>query len=44
MSNTDFDAPTTAVDTLTGDYVLDASHSRLGFSVPRQGVGRFSVV
>ena len=32
MSNTEFDAPTTAVDTLTGDYVLDASHSRLGFS------------
>ncbi|WP_210649644.1 YceI family protein [Nocardioides sp. SYSU D00065] len=28
---TDFDAPTTALDTLTGDYTIDVSHSRLGF-------------
>ena len=26
------DTPTTAVQDLTGDYVIDASHSRLGFS------------
>lgn len=26
-----FDAPTTAIDDLTGDYTLDVSHSRLGF-------------
>jgi polyisoprenoid-binding protein YceI len=28
---TDFDTPTTVLDTLTGDYTLDASHTRLGF-------------
>ena len=28
---TGFDAPTTAIDDTTGDYTLDASHSRLGF-------------
>jgi polyisoprenoid-binding protein YceI len=27
-----FDAPTTAVEDITGDYVLDASHTRIGFS------------
>ncbi len=26
-----FDAPTTAIDDITGDYTLDVSHSRLGF-------------
>ena len=31
MSTTSFDAPTTAIDDLTGDYTLDVSHSRLGF-------------
>ena len=30
MTNT-FDAPTTAVDDIAGDYTIDASHSRLGF-------------
>ena len=28
---TGFDAPTTAIDDITGDYTLDVSHSRLGF-------------
>ena len=28
---TDFDTPTTVLDTLTGDYTIDASHTRLGF-------------
>ena len=28
---TQFDAPTTAIDNITGDYTLDTSHSRLGF-------------
>ena len=28
---TGFDAPTTAIDDLTGDYTIDTSHSRLGF-------------
>ena len=28
-----FDAPTAAVTDISGDYTLDASHSRLGFSV-----------
>ena len=28
---TSFDAPTTAIDDITGDYTIDASHSRLGF-------------
>ena len=28
---TSFDAPTTAIDDITGDYTLDVSHSRLGF-------------
>ena len=27
-----FDAPTTLLEDITGDYTLDASHSRLGFS------------
>ena len=26
-----FDAPTTAIDDVTGDYTIDTSHSRLGF-------------
>ncbi len=29
--STAFDAPTTAIDDITGDYTLDVSHSRLGF-------------
>ena len=29
---TGFDAPTTAIDDITGDYTLDVSHSRLGFT------------
>ena len=29
--STSFDAPTTAIDDITGDYTIDASHSRLGF-------------
>ena len=29
---TPFDAPTTAVDDIAGDYTLDVTHSRLGFS------------
>ena len=29
--STGFDAPTTAIDDITGDYTLDVSHSRLGF-------------
>ena len=28
---TSFDAPTTAINDITGDYTLDVSHSRLGF-------------
>ncbi|WP_203336362.1 YceI family protein [Nocardioides limicola] len=32
MTTTDFDAATTAVTDIAGDYTLDASHSRLGFS------------
>ena len=28
---TSFDAPTTAIDDITGEYTLDVSHSRLGF-------------
>ncbi len=28
---TSFDAPTTAIDDISGDYTLDVSHSRLGF-------------
>ena len=27
----DFDTPTTVLDSLTGDYTIDASHTRLGF-------------
>ena len=27
----DFDTPTTVLDTLTGDYTIDPAHSRLGF-------------
>jgi polyisoprenoid-binding protein YceI len=30
MSST-FDAPTTAIDDISGDYALDVTHSRLGF-------------
>ena len=29
--STSFDAPTTAINDITGDYALDVSHSRLGF-------------
>jgi len=29
--STGFDAPTTAIDDISGDYTLDVSHSRLGF-------------
>ena len=29
--STSFDAPTIAIDDITGDYTIDASHSRLGF-------------
>ena len=29
--STSFDAPTTAIDDVTGDYTIDASHTRLGF-------------
>ena len=32
MTNADFDAPTTALDDISGDYTIDASHSRLGFT------------
>ncbi len=32
MTQQDFDAPTTAIDDITGDYTLDVSHSRLGFT------------
>ena len=28
-----FDAPTTAVEDISGDYVIDMTHTRLGFSV-----------
>ena len=28
----DFDTRTTAIDDITGDYTLDVSHSRLGFT------------
>ncbi|MEZ5095855.1 MAG: YceI family protein [Nocardioides sp.] len=31
-SASDFDAPTAAVDDISGDYALDLPHSRLGFS------------
>ena len=32
MSNTPFDPATTVIDDITGDYALDLTHSRLGFS------------
>ena len=32
MSISDFDTPTTALDDIAGDYTLDVSHSRLGFT------------
>lgn len=32
MTNQPFDAPTSAIDDITGDYVIDASHTTLGFS------------
>ena len=28
-----FDAPTTAIEDISGDYVIDPTHTRLGFSV-----------
>jgi polyisoprenoid-binding protein YceI len=28
----DFDAPTSVIDDISGDYALDAAHSRIGFS------------
>jgi len=28
----DFDAPTSVIDDISGDYTLDAAHSRIGFS------------
>ncbi|MEI5673507.1 MULTISPECIES: YceI family protein [Nocardioides] len=31
-AESDFDAATTAVDDISGDYTIDASHSRIGFS------------
>ena len=31
-SDTGFDAPTAVVDDISGDYTLDVTHSRLGFS------------
>ncbi|MBF4161072.1 YceI family protein [Nocardioides acrostichi] len=33
MTEQSFDTPTSAVDDITGDYALDTTHSRLGFSV-----------
>ena len=32
MSNTDFDAATTVLDDIAGDYTIDPAHTRLGFS------------
>ena len=32
MSNTAFDAPDSYLDDISGDYTLDVSHTRLGFS------------
>ena len=32
MTNSPFDPATTVIEDITGDYTLDASHSRLGFS------------
>ncbi|NHC45742.1 YceI family protein [Motilibacter aurantiacus] len=31
MTATEFDAPTSAIEDLTGDYTIDAAHSRVGF-------------
>jgi polyisoprenoid-binding protein YceI len=31
MSSSTFDAPTSVLDDISGDYTIDASHSRLGF-------------
>ena len=31
-STTDFDAPTTVLDDISGDYTIDPAHTRLGFS------------
>ncbi|NHC14642.1 YceI family protein [Motilibacter deserti] len=31
MSASDFDAPTAAIEDLTGDYQLDVAHTRIGF-------------
>jgi polyisoprenoid-binding protein YceI len=32
MTNSTFDPATTVIENITGDYTIDASHSRLGFS------------
>ena len=32
MTNTPFDPATTVIEDIAGDYTLDVSHSRLGFS------------
>ena len=32
MTNTDFDAATTVLDDIAGDYTIDPAHTRLGFS------------
>jgi polyisoprenoid-binding protein YceI len=32
MSDTDFDAATTVLDDIAGDYTIDPAHTRLGFS------------
>ena len=32
MTTTEFDTPTVAIDDITGDYTIDVSHSRLGFT------------
>ena len=32
MSSSTFDAPTTHLDDISGDYTIDTSHTRLGFS------------
>ncbi len=45
-AGTGFDAPTAVLDDISGDYTLDASHSRLGFSARHAMVttvrGRFA--
>ena len=32
---TEFDIPTTVLESITGDYTIDASHTRLGFVARR---------